>query len=302
MAFNMKKKINSEKAFRVFTYISLGILSAISILPIVLIIMASITDEHVLLAEGYRFVPRKTSLAAYSYLWRQSAMLLRAYGVSIFVTASGTCLSLILSTLFAYPLSRRDFKYRNFFSFFVFFTMLFSGGIVPSYIMWSRYLHIKDSLLALMIPTYLMSGFYILLIRNFFSNSIPDELVEAARIDGASETLIFGKIMLPLSVPVIATVGLFTGLAYWNDWINGLYYINDPSLYSIQNLLLKIMNKIQYLNSGAAAGAISAGGAAMPGTSVRMAIAVIGVLPVLIVYPFLQKYLIRGTVIGAVKG
>lgn len=302
MVFNVKKKINSEKVFRIFTYFSLGILSSISILPIMLIIMASITDEHTLLAEGYRFLPGKMSLAAYSYLWRQAAMLLRAYGVSVFITVSGTCLSLILSTLFAYPLSRRNFKYRNFFSFFVFFTMLFSGGIVPSYIMWSRYLHIKDSLLALMIPTYLMSGFYILLIRNFFSNSIPDELVEAARIDGASETLIFGKIMMPLSTPVIATVGMFTGLAYWNDWINGLYYINDPSLYSIQNLLLKIMNKIQYLNSGAAAGAISAGGVSMPGTSVRMAIAVIGVLPVLAVYPFLQKYLIRGTVIGAVKG
>ncbi len=229
-------------------------------------------------------------------------MMIRAYGISILVTVLGTVLSIILSTLFAYPLSRKDFKYRNFFSFFIFFTMLFSGGIVPSYMMWSRVFHIKDTIWALVIPTYLMSAFNVLLIRNFYSNNVPDALVEAARIDGASEFRIFGRVMLPLSVPVIATVGLFTGLSYWNDWINGLYYINDPELYSIQNLLIRLMNNIQYLNSGAAAGALSGGVTALPSASVRMAIAVVGVIPVVLAYPFLQKYLIRGTVIGAVKG
>ena len=288
----MKRKLNSEKIFRSFAFVVLLILAIVCILPIILIIVASFTDETTLLANGYRFFPQKYGLEAYVYLLKQSVMMLRAYKISILVTVIGTLASLVLSTTFAYPLSRKDFKYRNIFSFLVFFTMLFSGGIVPSYMMWTKFFHIKDTIWALIIPSYLMNAFNILLIRNYYSNNIPDALVEAARIDGASEFLTFRRVIVPLSVPVIATVGLFTGLAYWNDWINGLYYINDPGLYSIQNLLIRLMNNIQYLNSGAAAGIVSGGTTgALPSTSVRMA-----------AYPFLQKYLIRGTVIGAVKG
>lgn len=299
----MKRKLNSEKIFRSFAFVVLLILAIVCILPIILIIVASFTDETTLLANGYRFFPQKYGLEAYVYLLKQSVMMLRAYRISILVTVIGTLASLVLSTTFAYPLSRKDFKYRNIFSFLVFFTMLFSGGIVPSYMMWTKFFHIKDTIWALIIPSYLMNAFNILLIRNYYSNNIPDALVEAARIDGASEFLTFRRVIVPLSVPVIATVGLFTGLAYWNDWINGLYYINDPGLYSIQNLLIRLMNNIQYLNSGAAAGIVSGGTTgALPSTSVRMAIAVVGVIPVVAAYPFLQKYLIRGTVIGAVKG
>lgn len=299
----MKRKLNSEKIFRSFAFVVLLILAIVCILPIILIIVASFTDETTLLANGYRFFPQKYGLEAYVYLLKQSVMMLRAYKISILVTVIGTQASLVLSTTFAYPLSRKDFKYRNIFSFLVFFTMLFSGGIVPSYMMWTKFFHIKDTIWALIIPSYLMNAFNILLIRNYYSNNIPDALVEAARIDGASEFLTFRRVIVPLSVPVIATVGLFTGLAYWNDWINGLYYINDPGLYSIQNLLIRLMNNIQYLNSGAAAGIVSGGTTgALPSTSVRMAIAVVGVIPVVAAYPFLQKYLIRGTVIGAVKG
>ena len=299
----MKRKLNSEKIFRSFAFVVLLILAIVCILPIILIIVASFTDETTLLANGYRFFPQKYGLEAYVYLLKQSVMMLRAYKISILVTVIGTLASLVLSTTFAYPLSRKDFKYRNIFSFLVFFTMLFSGGIVPSYMMWTKFFHIKDTIWALIIPSYLMNAFNILLIRNYYSNNIPDALVEAARIDGASEFLTFRRVIVPLSVPVIATVGLFTGLAYWNDWINGLYYINDPGLYSIQNLLIRLMNNIQYLNSGAAAGIVSGGTTgALPSTSVRMAIAVVGVIPVVAAYPFLQKYLIRGTLIGAVKG
>ena len=299
----MKRKLNSEKIFRSFAFVVLLILAIVCILPIILIIVASFTDETTLLANGYRFFPQKYGLEAYVYLLKQSVMMLRAYKISILVTVIGTLASLVLSTTFAYPLSRKDFKYRNIFSFLVFFTMLFSGGIVPSYMMWTKFFHIKDTIWALIIPSYLMNAFNILLIRNYYSNNIPDALVEAARIDGASEFLTFRRVIVPLSVPVIATVGLFTGLAYWNDWINGLYYINVPGLYSIQNLLIRLMNNIQYLNSGAAAGIVSGGTTgALPSTSVRMAIAVVGVIPVVAAYPFLQKYLIRGTVIGAVKG
>ena len=298
----MRKKINSAKIFHAAAFLILLILAIVCILPIILIVVASFTDETTLLADGYRFFPKKYGLEAYVYLWKQSVMMFRAYKISISVTVIGTLISLVLSTMFAYPLSRKDFKYRNFFSFFVFFTMLFSGGIVPSYMVWTKFFHIKDTIWALIIPSYLMNAFNILLIRNYYTNNIPDALIEAARIDGASEFLTFRRVIIPLSVPVIATVGLFTGLAYWNDWINGLYYINDPSLYSIQNLLIRLMNNIQYLNSGAAAGVVSGGTSTLPSTSVRMAIAVVGVIPVVIAYPFLQKYLIRGTVIGAVKG
>lgn len=302
----MKRIMKKNKIFSMvlaLAFVVLLILAIVCILPIILIIVASFTDETTLLANGYRFFPQKYGLEAYVYLLKQSVMMLRAYKISILVTVIGTLASLVLSTTFAYPLSRKDFKYRNIFSFLVFFTMLFSGGIVPSYMMWTKFFHIKDTIWALIIPSYLMNAFNILLIRNYYSNNIPDALVEAARIDGASEFLTFRRVIVPLSVPVIATVGLFTGLAYWNDWINGLYYINDPGLYSIQNLLIRLMNNIQYLNSGAAAGIVSGGTTgALPSTSVRMAIAVVGVIPVVAAYPFLQKYLIRGTVIGAVKG
>ena len=178
--------------------------------------------------------------------------------------------------------------------------MLFNGGIVPSYIMWTQFFHIKDTLFALIIPNYLMSAFNVLLVRNYFKNNIPESLLESAKIDGASEWMVFFRIMLPLSVPVIATIALFIGLTYWNDWINGLYYLTSPKLYSIQNLLIQMMDNIQFLNSGAAAGII--GAVKLPSTAVRMAMGVVGIVPVLLIYPFIQKYLIRGTVIGAVKG
>jgi putative aldouronate transport system permease protein len=204
--------------------------------------------------------------------------------------------------MLAYPMSRKDFKYRNIISFLVFFTMLFSGGVVPSYIMWTRIFHIKDTVFALMIPTYLLGAFNVLLVKNYFSNNVPVSLIESAQIDGAGELKIFFKIMLPLSVPVVATIGIFTGLAYWNDWINGLYYITKPNMYSIQILLVRIMDNIQYLKSGSANSALGANAVQLPSTSIRMALAVMGILPVIIIFPFVQKYFINGVVVGAVKG
>ena len=171
----MRKKINSAKIFHAAAFLILLILAIVCILPIILIVVASFTDETTLLADGYRFFPKKYGLEAYVYLWKQSVMMFRAYKISISVTVIGTLISLVLSTMFAYPLSRKDFKYRNFFSFFVFFTMLFSGGIVPSYMMWTKFFHIKDTIWALIIPSYLMNAFNILLIRNYYTNNIPDD-------------------------------------------------------------------------------------------------------------------------------
>ena len=183
-----------------------------------------------------------------------------------------------------------------------FFTLLFNGGIVPSYIMWTRVFSINNTYAALIIPNFLMNAFNVLLVRNYYANNVPGEVIESAKIDGAGEMRIFFRIMLPMSVPVVATVGLFTGLAYWNDWINALYYISSPKYYGIQNLLIRLMNNIQFLKSSQAATMLAGREVELPSTGIRMALAVLGILPIIILYPFLQKYLIRGVVMGAVKG
>ena len=297
-------KTRGEKAFQIFAFVFLTILTIFALAPFVLIISASLTEENTLAVSGYQFWPKVFSGAAYEYLFTKAGTILRAYGVSIVVTVIGTAVSLIISPMLAYPMSRKDFRFRNLLAFFVFFTMIFSGGLVPSYIMWTRVFHIRDTIFALIIPNFLMGAFNIFLLRNYFTNSIPVSLIESAQLDGAKELTIFFRIMLPLSTPVLATVGLMAGLAYWNDWTNGLYYINDTALFSIQNLLNRLMQNIEYLKSGS--GITSAVGnidtSQMPSTSIRMAIAVVAVLPIIIIFPFIQKYFIKGVVIGAVKG
>ena len=294
--------MTESKTFNRVATILLTVLVIITLLPILLIVIASFTEEQTLIRDGYTFFPKNFSLDAYYYMVKQGAVIVRAYGVSIFVTVVGTCLSVLLTTMLAYPMSRKSFKFRNALAFFVFFTMLFNGGIVPSYIMWTKFLHIKDTIWALIIPNYLVTAFNVILVKNFYQNSIPDSLVEAAQIDGASEFTIFRKSMFPLAVPTVATISLFTGICYWNDWTNGLYYLSDEKLYSIQLLLMKIMNNIQALRSNSTAALLGTGTVDLPGTSIRMAMAVIGILPILLIYPFVQKYLVKGVVVGAVKG
>lgn len=291
-----------EKRFTIFAEVTIIILVILSIAPILLIFIASFTQENELIANGYSFFPKALSLDAYTYLISESKTIIKAYGVSILVTAVGTLLGVLITAMLAYPLSRSDFKYGKMISFLVLFTMLFSGGIAPAYIMWTRVFHIKDSIFALMIPNYLMNAFNVFLMTNYYRNNVPGALIESAQIDGAKELKIFFKIILPLSTPAIATIGIFTGIAYWNDWINGLYYITKPQYYGIQNLLVRMMDNIQYLKSGAAGSAIGAVAVQLPSNAVRMALAVIGVLPIVIIFPFMQKYFIKGVVVGAVKG
>jgi putative aldouronate transport system permease protein len=271
-------------------------------LPFILIFISSFTDETALIRNGYSFFPEKLSIDAYLYMYSTISTFLRAYGVSFFVTITGTVVSTIITAMLAYPMARKDFKPHNVLAFIVFFTMLFNGGIVPSYIMWTRVFEIKNTMLALIVPNFLMSGFNVLLVRNYFKNSVPKELIESSQIDGASEYRTFFSIMLPLSVPVLATISLFSALLYWNDWINALYYITKPKYYGIQNLLIQLMNNIQYLKSAEASSLIGANAVQLPTTAVRMAMAVLGILPILITVPFLQQYLTKGIVIGAVKG
>lgn len=292
--------MTESKTFNRVSTAILTVMVTLTLLPILLIIIASFTKETALLQNGYSFLPKEWSLDAYYYIIKQGSVILRAYGVSVLVTVVGTVGSVLITTTLAYPMARQSFPYRNALSFFVFFTMLFSGGIVPSYIMWTNIFHIKNTIWALIIPNYLVSAFNVILVKNFYSNNIPSSLIEAAQLDGATEMQIFRKLVFPMARPVVATISLFTGLCYWNDWTNGLYYVDNQKLYSIQLLLMKIMNNIEALKANA--NLMGAGAVSLPGTSVRMAIAFIGILPILIVYPFVQKYLVEGVVIGAVKG
>ena len=292
--------MTESKVFNRVSTTILTVMVTLTLLPILLIIIASFTEETSLLQNGYSFIPKAWSFDAYYYIIKQGSVILRAYGVSVLVTVAGTVLSVAITTTLAYPMARTSFRYRNVLSFFVFFTMLFSGGIVPSYIMWTNYFHIKNTIWALIIPNYLVPAFNVILVKNFYANNIPGSLIEAAQLDGATEMQIFRKLVFPMARPVVATISLFTGLCYWNDWTNGLYYVDNQKLYSIQLLLMKIMNNIEALKANA--NLMGAGAISLPGTSVRMAIAFIGILPILIVYPFVQKYLVEGVVIGAVKG
>lgn len=293
---------NDVKRFQVFATVALAILAVFALLPIILIAIASVTDENVLVSTGYTFLPSKLSLDSYYYMVKQSQMILRSYSVTITVTLLGTLGSVLLTTTLAYPLARPDFKYRNLLAFFVFFTMLFNGGVVSSYIMWTRVFAIKNTIWAMVVPNYLVTAFNVFLVRNYYANSIPHALVESAQIDGAGELQIFFKIMLPLAIPTVATISLFTGIIYWNDWVNGLYYISDSKMYGLQNLLIRIMNNIQFLKVSSNAALLGTQNIDLPGSSVRMAMAMIGILPIMIIFPFVQKYFIKGVVLGAIKG
>ena len=224
--------------------------------------------------------------------------MLRAYGITILVTLIGTSVGLMISTMLAYTLSNDELPGRKVLTFFVVLTMLFNGGLVPTYLIYTNVFHIKDTLLALIVPSLLMSGFNVVLIRNYFATGVPKSLYEAARIDGAGEIYIFARIALPLSKPILATVGLLMGIAYWNDWQNGLYYLNDTKLYSIQNILNRINENISFIASNSTSGVKIAD---LPTNTIRMAIAVVGILPIVCIYPFFQEYFVKGIAVGAVK-
>lgn len=293
-------KTKGRKIYQAFIHTVLILVTLCMVLPLLLLFMSSITEENTLIANGYSFFPEKFSLAAYEYIIRQASTVFRAYGITVFVTAVGTVMSLAMTSLTAFPLSIRNLPGRRILSFIVFFTMLFSGGLVPSYIMWTTVFGVRNTLAAYIFPNFLMSAFNVILMRTFFQSSIPGEIYEAAQIDGASYLKIYRKIVLPLSKPILVTIGLFTGLTYWNDWTNGLYYISESKMLSIQALLNRMVQDIAALaaNSGAPSGAMMQ----IPQVSIRMAIAFVAILPILVVYPFLQRYFAGGIMLGAVKG
>lgn len=273
------------------------------IVPFLLIISISFTDEQTILSGGYSLIPKMFSLEAYKYVFRSPEQLINSYKVTIFYSIAGTLLSMHVMTLTAYPLSRKNYRYRKPVMFFIFFTMLFSGGLVPSYILITKYLHLGNSVWVYILP-YLANAWYIIVIRTFFQG-LPSELVESAKIDGGSELLIFFRIILPLSKPVLATVSLLTLLTRWNDWNTALLYIRDTNLFSLQYLLQKILREAQFIKSMAESSpvaGISMDTSNIPSETVRYAMCIVAAGPMLVIFPFFQKYFAKGLTVGAVKG
>ncbi len=302
MAKTKVTQIKDEQGFYRLSLVLMAILAVFCVVPFILMVSVSFSSETAL-AHGYKFFPEEFSLAAYSYLWLKRATIFRAYGLTILVTVVGTAVNLLITSLFAYPLSRKDFKYRNVFAFILFFTCLFNGGMTASYIVWTRLFFVKDTIWAYLLPGALMGAMNVLMVRNYYNANIPYAIIEAARIDGANDVRIYTSIMLPLSKPVMTTIGLFAALGYWNNWTNGLYYISDSKLFTIQVYLKKLMDSIQFLKtSDLTSESAMLAAQSLPTESARMAIAIIALLPILCVYPAIQGELIKGMVVGGVKG
>ncbi len=292
-------KSRQERMFEIVAHIVMILLAVLAVAPFWLMVSGSLTENDILTRYGYRFWPQEFSLDAYAYIVREWAQIGNAYLVTIVVTLVGTVISLAVVSMAAYALTQNDVPGLKLVFVLILITMLFNGGVVSSYIIYSNVFNIKNTIWALLIPGLLLNGFNLVLVRNYMQHSLPGELQEAAEIDGASVFGIYIRIILPLSKPILATVGLLTAIAYWNDWTNGLYYITDSRLYSVQLLLNQMNNNIQYL---AAHSELGAAQQSIPGTSMRMAIAVVGILPILVLYPFFQKYFEQGITMGAVKG
>lgn len=287
---------------QLLAHIVCGLFTLLALLPFILLIVASFTDNTWATANGFSFFPKEWSLDAYRYIAGQWSTIGRAYVMTILVTVIGTACSIFITTLFAYAICQTEVPGMKLLSFMMVFTMLFNGGLVATYYTYVNYFHIRNTVWALIVPNLLMNAFSVILVRNYFMNSIPYSLIEAARLDGAGEFRIFFHVVMPLSVPIVATIGLMTGLCYWNDWQNGLYYLSERGggqYYTIQIVLNNISENINaLLQSSSVTGGMNI---KLPSTTVRMAIATIGILPILLIYPFFQRYFVKGITLGGVK-
>ena len=296
------KNKNYLRRNNVLSNLILFIASIACILPLFLVISISLSNMNDIIKYGYMLIPKNINFSAYIYLFKDSRMIFDAYKVTIFVTIVGTISSVFLMSLIAFPLSRKDFRLKGIFSFIVFFTMLFNGGLVPWYILISRYLNLSDTIWVLILP-YLISPWYILLLRTFFKN-IPFEIIEAAKIDGSSEFRVFVEIILPMSKAALATIALLVAYRYWNDWYLGMLFIQKQNLRPLQYLIQSIMSNMAELekNFQLLSKMLSGNIQDFPREPVRMAMAVIAAGPILIIFPFFQKYFIKGMTVGAIKG
>lgn len=277
------------------------LISLTCIVPLLLVIAVSFSDEQSVTLYGYQFIPKDWSLDAYRYLYQEGRTIVNAYMVTIFNTVVGTLLSILVISAFAYPLSRKDFAYRKLLTFMVVFTLLFSGGMVPWYLVTTQVLQLKNNIWALIIP-HLFNGWYVLILKTYFTTSIPDGIIESAKMDGAGEFRIYASIVMRLSLPGLATIGLFSAIVYWNDWWLPLMLITDDKTLNMQYLMYKAQSMADYLSSASGAHYGTVMQIKPPSLTLRMALAVVGIGPIVLAYPFFQKYFIQGLTVGAVKG
>lgn len=291
-----------KKPTNVLFNVILAVLSLLCVIPFIFVIIISLTDEHSLAMNGYRFIPEKWSLYAYQYIVNAGENILRSYGVTIFITIVGTIIGLLLTGTYAYALSRKTYAYRSFFTKVITIPMLFSGGMIANYLIVTKVLMLKNSVWALILPLCLNS-YNIIVLRTFFKTSIPDAVVESAKIDGASEWTLFFKIVIPMAKPGLATIALFLVLGYWNDWFNALMYMDDKTWIPLQYLLMQIESSIDWLASNKSMMGVDGIQAAanLPKETIKMAIVVISTLPIACAYPFFQRYFVNGLTVGAVK-
>ncbi|RKP54443.1 carbohydrate ABC transporter permease [Cohnella endophytica] len=296
------KKTKTDTLFAILSRFYVLFFALLCFLPFLLVISGSITKESSIVHDGFRLIPKEVSFAAYRLAFELPTTTLKAYGISFLITAIGTAASLFLLSMTAYVLQRKDFKLRNVFAFYFYFTTVFGAGLVPWYILIVKYLHLKDNLLVLILPG-LFNVIYMIIIRSFM-NSIPYSLTESAKIDGAGDFRIYAQLILPLSKPALASMGLFVSLNYWNDFLNALLFIENKNYYPLQFYLYNLLRKQQVLQemAGMSTAAIQTHVTDMPNDSLKMAMAIVTVIPVLLVYPFVQKYFVKGVMIGAVKG
>ncbi len=294
--------IVKNKAFSAAAYLFIGVLILMCIIPFWLLIVSSLTPESELLLHGYSLVPREFTLDTYRYLWSSKDGVLHAYLMSVIIAVIGVSTNVILTTLFAYPLSRRDLPGRQIISVVLFITMLFNGGLVPTYLIYTQLFHLKDTLAGMIVPGLLMNAFHIIMMRTYINSNISDEILEAAKIDGASEFRCLWSVVLPLSKPILGTLALMTFIAYWNNWTNGIYYVQQRiDLHGIQNYLKRVMDSATVMPQQIARG-MNVDASQVPTTGIRMALAVVAVIPVILVYPFFQKSFVKGITLGSVKG
>lgn len=296
---NRIRKDSVMIAFDVIKYILLTITSLLCVLPFVLIVSGSITSNETILREGYSILPRDISFDAYSMIFKAPKDILQAYKITIYYTAVGTLTGLAVIVLTAYVISRKEFKYRNVVSFLIYFTSIFGGGLVAWYLMYTNILGLKGTTFAIWFPA-IMSPFLVILMRTFITGSVPDAIVESAKIDGAGHGTVLTRIVLPVLGPGLATVGLFLALGYWNDWYRSSMFSTDSSTWELQFYLYNLLNASQALKAMSQASSVPMD--SMPGQTMKLAMAVVATGPVLIFYPFVQRYFVTGITIGAVKG
>lgn len=295
-------KVKSKDVFllNILAYIVVGIIAAVAVIPFVMLISSSIQSEDTVLKYGYSLLPRNFNLFAYSFVFQYPENILRSYAVTIFITLVGTATSLFFSSMTAYVLSRKDLKYRNGMAFYLFFTTLFNGGLVPYFILISNTLRLQNSFIILLLSG-MFNVVYIFILRTYVTNSVPDSISESAKIDGASDFTVFVKVVLPLLKPALAAIGIFTALGYWNDWFTSVLFISEKKMFPLQYLLYKMLVSARIAQEMASKNAAMSQ-QAVPQETLKLAMTVIATGPIILVYPFVQKYFVAGMTIGSVKG